>query len=205
MKNANASRVTELLQNARGGEAVAVRELWQTLYGELKKLAEGQLIRERRNHTLQPTALVNEAYLRLFDQSQLDWQNRGHFFGAAAQAMRRILVDWARSRNAEKRGGKRSQIELGPELAWMGDAQLDMCAIDEALTELAERFPRPSQIVDLRLFAGLSVEETALALEISEPTVVRDWRFARAWLTRALQDETNDTESLGERDDSAET
>jgi len=154
---------------------------------ELRRLAGNYLRRERQNHTLQPTALVNEAYLRLVDQNQANWQNRAQFYGIAAQLMRRILVDHARQHKAAKRGGsdqQRLSITSAQDVSDKPD--LDLLALHEALEELAEVDPKQSRIVELKFFGGLSIEETAEVMQLGHATVERDWKMARAWLRRKL-------------------
>lgn len=176
--------VTRLLNAWGGGKEEALDELMPIVYQELRKLARSYLRHERDEHTLQPTALVNEAYLRLVDQKEVQWQSRKHFFGIAAQLMRRILVDHARKRNSEKRGG-------GEPPAPFDDAKgvpmkpRDLVALDEALGDFARIDPRSAKIVELRQFGGLSIDETAEVLDISPATVKRDWTAAKAWLRRA--------------------
>jgi RNA polymerase sigma factor (TIGR02999 family) len=176
--------VTRLLGAAGAGDRAALEQLYLQVYGELRRLAESRLRSERAGHTLQPTALVNEAYLRL-DPQAATWENRRHFFGAAAQAMRRILVDHARQKLANKRdGGARVTLaDLDVEAA---ERDLDVVAVSDALDVLAVEDPRLSEVVSLRFFAGMSVEETARALEVSPITIKRDWAFARAWLCERI-------------------
>jgi RNA polymerase sigma factor (TIGR02999 family) len=156
------------------------------VYEELKRLARAYLRRENPDHGLQSTALVHEAYFRLIDQKAVRWQNRAHFYGVAAQLMRRILVDHARSRNAVKRGAGAYQLELDDAIASVEQRNVDLVALDTALTELAKIDPQQSRIVELRFFGGLSIEETAEAVGVSPATVKRDWATARAWLFREL-------------------
>jgi len=144
------------------------------------------MIREPRGHTLQATALVNEAYLRLIDLKEVRWENRAHFFAMSARLMRRILVDFARARNNQKRGGGARKVSLDPELVPAGEIGHDLVALDDALQALEAIHPRQSQVVELRFFGGLSLEETAESLDVSVDTVKRDWRFARMWLLREL-------------------
>ena len=155
------------------------------------------MLRERPDHTLQATALVHEAYLRLIDQREVNWQNRAHFFGIAAQLMRRILVDYARGLKAGKRLGARHKISLEDALVISKDRSADLLALDEALSRLAAKDPRQSRIVELRFFSGLSIEETAEVLGISVRTVKRDWNFARAWLYSELSKEAHDVGAMG--------
>jgi RNA polymerase sigma factor (TIGR02999 family) len=187
------AQATHLLQQWARGDRAALDRLMPLVYDELRRLAASYMRRERPSHTLQATALVNEAYLRLIDQTQVQWQNRAHFFGIAAQLMRRILVDHARSDQAAKRGGGKTQISLDNDqvlresMIYSGEDQsLDMLALDEALEELAELDPQQGRIVELRFFGGLSIEETAEALGSSPATVKREWAMARAWLHRRL-------------------
>ncbi len=164
-----------------------MEELLPLVYAELRRLAAGYLRRERAGHTLQPTALVHEAYLRMVDQTQVRWQNRAHFFGVAAQMMRRILVDHARSQHAEKRGGDVQKLSLDENIDVSGERAAELVALDEALERLAEIDPQKSRVVELRFFGGLSVEETAEVLGVSAPTVKRHWRLAKAWLFGQVQ------------------
>jgi RNA polymerase sigma factor (TIGR02999 family) len=178
--------VTRLLDAVSHGRADVLPELLPLVYDELRRLAASYLRRERADHTLQPTALVHEAYLKLVDQRLDRWQNRSHFFGIAAQAMRRILVDHARAHDAAKRGAGVERVTLD-EHALLGESSsVDLIALDEALTRLATLDPRQARIVELRFFAGLEVDETARVLDVSPATVKRDWAMARAWLHREL-------------------
>jgi len=179
-------KVTQLLVQLVGGDRSAVDELTPLVYKELKRIAGSQLGRERAGHTLQATALVHEAYLKLVDQREVSWQNRAHFFGVAAQMMRRVLTDYARSRQRLKRGGDVHKTSLDEALAVAEDRTSDLVQIDEALTRLEQLDPRQARIVEMRFFAGLSVEETAAVMGISAPTVKRDWAMAKAWLHREL-------------------
>ena len=156
------------------------------LYAELRLLADRYLRHERPDHTLQPTALVHEAYMRLANQHGIDWQNRAQFIGVAATMMRRILVNYALARSAEKRGGGVTQVTLDDSISWDGERDVDLVALDEALTALARLDPRQARIVELRFFGGLSIEETAEAIGASPATVKREWSMAKAWLRRAL-------------------
>ncbi|MBC7931643.1 MAG: sigma-70 family RNA polymerase sigma factor [Rubrivivax sp.] len=175
--------VTRLLVRLTDGDRGVLDELLPLIYVELRKLASNYLRRERSGHTLQATALVHEAYLRLVDQNQVQWQNRAHFFGVAAQMMRRILVDHARAHDADKRGGEFQKLSLDENLDVSdGDQDLNLVALDDALNRLAELDPQKSKIVELRFFGGLSVEETAEVLGVSAPTIKRQWRMAKAWL-----------------------
>jgi RNA polymerase sigma factor (TIGR02999 family) len=179
------AEVTELLARWRGGEARALEELMPVVYGELYHLARLQMRRERRDHTLQPTALVHEAYVRLVS-GDASFENRAHFYGAAAQAMRRILVDHARRRRTLKRAVPDDVVQLDARSGI--DLRLDLVALDEALNRFAAIGPQAARVVELRYFGGLSIEETAAVLEVSPATVKRHWAFARAWLHRALVD-----------------
>ena len=184
------SHITDLLLAWGEGDQAALEELTPHVYRELKKIAEAYLRRERGNHTLQPTALANEAYLRLIDQQQVRWQNRAHFYGIAAQAMRRILVDHARARMAEKRGSGTTLVALD-EAIYVSDERADqLVALDDALEKLAKLDPQKGRIVELKYFGGMTVEETAEALNISRAVVVRGWRMAKAWLYDELSPQT---------------
>ena len=179
--------VTALLRAWSRGDAEAGERLLPIVYGELRRQAARLLRRERRDHTLQPTALVHETYLRLIEQHAADWKNRTQFFAVAATAMRRILVDHARRHGARKRGGSWDRISFDEtRRAWPGPPDVDILALEEALDELAVLDPAKVRMVELRFFAGLDLEETAAVLGVSESTVTRDWRLARAWLFRRL-------------------
>ncbi|MDQ3472937.1 MAG: sigma-70 family RNA polymerase sigma factor [Acidobacteriota bacterium] len=179
--------VTQLLLEWGEGDKAALDKLMPLVQAELRRLANNYLRRERVNHTLQPTALVNEAYLRLIDQKNARWQNRAQFFGVAAQLMRRILVDHARFHQAQKRGGSDQQrLSLTNAEQVIDKPNIDFLALHEALNELAEIDPQQSRIVELKFFGGLSIEETAEVVGISHATVERDWKMARAWLRRKL-------------------
>jgi len=178
--------VTHLLEELRDGNEDAVARLVPLLYSELRRMAASYLSRERRDHTLQPTAVVHEAYLRLVDQKNVHWQNRQHFFGVAAQAMRRVLVDHARSHQSLKRGGAQGKVPLESAMVCATDRSAELVAIDEALSRLATFDPQQARIIELRFFGGLTVEETAQVLGISPATVKRGWNVAKAWLTREL-------------------
>ena len=180
--------ITQLLIDWRSGDEAALEKLMPLVYSELRRLAGNYLRREQQGHTLQPTALVNEAYLRLVDQKKAKWQNRAHFYGIAAQLMRRILVDHARQKHAEKRGGsdqQRLSITSAHDLATKPD--LDVLALHEALEELASIDGQQSKIVELKFFGGLSIEETAEVMKLGHATVERDWKMARAWLRAKLE------------------
>lgn len=189
MKTPANQDVTQLLLAWRSGDDAALEKLVPLVYEELRRLARLYMRRERAGHTLQTTALVNEAYLRLVDVSKVRWQNRAHFFAVSAQLMRRILVDFARSRNYQKRGGDARRASFAEALAVSSEENPDIVALDDALKALADVDQRKSQVVELRYFGGLSVEETAEALNVSPETVKRDWRLAKAWLLRQLEAE----------------
>ena len=187
-------QVTQILIDWSGGTADAAERLMPLVYDELRRLARGYLQRERGDHTLQATGLVHEAYLRLVDQKTTTWKNRAHFFGVAAQLMRRILVDHARRHRSEKRGGDRTRVEFDEALMPSAPRSLDVIALDDALQDLAKLNPQHSQVVELRFFGGMSLEEVAEVLDISPRTVQREWRMARAWLRRQIfPDSANDT------------
>jgi RNA polymerase sigma factor (TIGR02999 family) len=180
--------VTQLLINWSNGDQAALDKLMPLVLSELRRMASNYLRRERVGHTLQPTALVNEAYLRLVDQKGARWQNRAQFYGIAAQLMRRILVDHARLKHAEKRGGSEQQrLSITSAEALGTKPDLDVLALHEALEELATIDPQQSRIVELKFFGGLSIEETAEVLGVGHATVERDWKMARAWLRRKLE------------------
>jgi RNA polymerase sigma-70 factor, ECF subfamily len=181
--------ITRLLLAWGAGDQAALDELMPLVYAELRKLARGYMRNQPADHTLQTTALVNEAYLRLIDSSRVNWQNRTHFFAISAQLMRRILVDFARRRSSLKRGGEVHKVELDEALVRPLEQKTDLVALDEALKILAELAPRQSQVVELRYFGGLSEEEIAAHLEISVRTVRRDWSAARAWLFRKINED----------------
>ena len=178
--------VTQLLERWSKGDQDALDQLMPLVYDELHRLAGAYLRRERREHTLQPTALVNEAYLKLIDQRNARWQNRAQFFGVAAQLMRRVLVDHARAYHAAKRGGPRHNISLSNAHRFGDEPDLDLLALHEVLERLAEIDGRQSRIVELRFFGGLTIEEAAEVMEMSHATVEREWKMARAWLRREL-------------------
>lgn len=179
--------VTQLLKQWSGGNREAFDRLLPVVYTEIRKLARSYLRRERPDHTLQATALVNEAYLRLIDQRSVNWQNRAHFFGIAAQIMRRLLVDHARMKHADKRGSGLSPVVLDEALDVAADRNLDVVALHDALNVLAELDPRQARIVELRFFGGLSIEEAAEVMQLSPATIKRELLSARAWLRRELE------------------
>ncbi len=185
------SPVTELLVRFQGGDGAALKELFPIVYDELRRIAASYMKRENPGHTLQATALVNEAYFRLVDQKAVQWQNRAHFYGVAAQIMRRILCDHARARHAEKRGGDAVCLSLDEALGLgTDDGTPDLIALDDALKKLAAISERQAKVVEMRFFAGLSVEESAEALGASPATIKRDWTFAKAWLHKELSQGT---------------
>jgi RNA polymerase sigma factor (TIGR02999 family) len=189
MKDASPKEVTQLLVAWGNGDPHALQELMPLVYRELRRLAHGHLRRERPDHTLQTTALVHEAYLRLVDQQETNWKNRAQFFAVAAQMMRRILVDYARARQYAKRGGGAQSVELDEAMVVSSDRAAEVVALDEALLRLAELDSRKSRLVELRFFGGLSIEETAEILGVSPGTVMRDWTLAKAWLQREMTHE----------------
>src|SRR5215831_1525157 len=178
--------VTHLLKAWGNGEQKALDQLIPLVYTELHRLAHRYMDRERNAHTLQPTALVHEAYERLIDLQDVSWQNRAHFFAVSAQLMRRILVDYARSRRYSKRGGQWRQIPLNEAVAVFRDRRTDIVALDDALRALADIDSRKSRVVEMRFFGGLTIKEVAEVLNVSQETVLRDWRLARVWLLREL-------------------
>ena len=186
MAATSSHEVTQLLLAWSHGDQAALDQLIPLVYEELRRLAKRQMGRERPGHTLQTTALVNEAYLRLIDSSQVHWQSRAHFFAISAQLMRRILVDFARARHNLKRGGQTPRVSLTEALEVAPEREADLVALDDALQTLAALDPRQSRVVELRFFGGLSVEEAAEVLKVSPETVKRDWRLAKVWLLREL-------------------
>jgi RNA polymerase sigma-70 factor, ECF subfamily len=192
MTTPSSQEITQLLLAWSDGDQAALERLTPLVYAELRRLAKGYMFGERPGHTLQTTALINEAYMRLIDWKNVRWQGRAHFFGVAAQVMRRILVDFARARHYAKRGGAAQQVSLDEAVTIHEDRSAELIALDEALKSLAEIDPRKSQVVELRFFGGLSAKETAEALKVSLRTVEREWNSARAWLYRELRgkDET---------------
>ena len=179
--------VTELLRAWGDGDDGALERLTPLVEAELRRLARGYMRRERRDHTLQATALVNEAFLRLTDARNIRWQDRAHFLGISARLMRRVLVDYARSRGYHKRGGSLQRVTLNEGLVTSPEPSLDVVALDRALETLAAVDARKSRMIELRFFGGLSVEETAEVLRVSPDTVKRDWRLAKLWLLRELE------------------
>lgn len=179
--------VTGLLQQWRGGDEAALAQLLPLVHDTLHRLAHRYVNRERQGHTLQTTALVNEAFLRLVGRQAVEWENRAHFFAVSAQVMRHILVDYARQRASCKRGGEFRHVTLDGEAVVSAERSLELVALDDALAALEKINPRGSKVVELRYFGGMNNKETAEVLRISETTVERDWRLARAWLHRELR------------------
>jgi RNA polymerase sigma factor (TIGR02999 family) len=186
MATPSPKEITQLLVAWGDGDEAALEQLTPLVYQQLHRLAHHYLSHERPGHTLQTSALVNEAYVRLIDWKNVQWQNRAHFFGVSAQLMRRILVDFARSRRYEKRGGGKAPLALDEVVLTSGEKSADMVALDEALLSLEKLDARQSRVVELRFFGGLTVAETAEVLKVSEATVRRDWSIARAWLRREM-------------------
>jgi len=187
--NETATKITELLHHAREGSKTALDELLPLVYDELKRIASKQLSAERPNHTLQATALVNEAYLLLVNQHSVDWQNRLHFFSIAAEMMRRILVTYAIAKKTEKRGSGATILALDEAVSFPNKPEIDLIALDEVLTKLAEFDEQQAKIVELKFFGGLTVEEIAEVLGVSVRTIGREWRAAKAWLLARMRDE----------------
>jgi RNA polymerase sigma factor (TIGR02999 family) len=186
MDDDSRGEVTRLLGELSSGHQDAYERLLPLVYEELRRLASSYFRRERGDHTLQPTALVHEAYLKLVDQRVIRWESRGHFLGVAATLMRRILLDYARGHDAQKRGGSQQKVMLDDGMALTEQRAVEMIALDSALNKLAEIDPEQSRIVELRFFGGLSVEETAEVLKMSPATVKRYWNSAKAWLYREI-------------------
>ena len=188
--------ISKLLKAWNDGDESALDKLMPLVHDELHRLARRHMRREKPGHILQTSALVNEAYLRLVDASQIHWQNRAHFFGIAARLMRRILVDDARRRHFDKRGGRMIQVALDEVMSVPQEQAANIVALDDALQTLATIDPRQSEIVELRFFGGMSIEETAEFLLVSPGTVMRDWTFARAWLRKEMVAEEPETGNL---------
>ncbi len=186
MQENSTENLTAILKDATAGKRESLDAFLPLVYDELKRIAAYKLASERSNHTLQATALVHEAYLRLIDQHSVDWQNRAHFFAIAAEMMRRILVNYAESHNAKKRGDGKTLISLDDIDSLAAESEVDLIFLDNALTELAEFDETQAKIVELKFFGGLTNEETAEVLGVSDSTVKREWRMARAWLTTKL-------------------
>lgn len=194
MSTQQPQQVTKLLHDWSQGNKAALDQLMPVVYQELRRLANSYLKGERSDHTLQATALIHEAYIRLIDQNTPQWESRAHFFGVAARLMRQILIDHARTRAAARRGGDQQRISLDDALLFSDDQAAELVAFDEALNRLSAFDERKCRIIEMRSFGGMSVEETAEALGVSVPTIKREMRLARAWLRRELQlqDETGD-------------
>lgn len=186
MAKSGTQGATQLLQAWGQGQDSALEKLLPMVYGELRGIARHYMAGERAGHTLQTTALVNEAYLRLIDSRKVNWQDRSHFFAMSAQLMRRILVDYARSHRSQKRGGGAKPVTLDDDLVLSAGEGKDLVALDDALKALAEVDGRKARVVELRFFGGLSVKETAEVLRVSQDTILRDWRLARSWLRREI-------------------
>jgi RNA polymerase sigma-70 factor, ECF subfamily len=189
MEESSSHEVTRLLQAWGAGDQSALKRLMDVVYGELHKLARHYMAAEQVGHTLQTTALVNEVYVRLVDVKHAGWEDRSHFFALCAQLMRRVLIDFARSRNYQKRGGRIPHVELHEAATISMETGPEILAVDEALESLAKVDERKSQVVELRFFGGLTVDETAAVLKVSPETVIRDWQLAKAWLLRKLSGE----------------
>lgn len=181
------ANITKLLNQYQEGNKRALDELFPLVYDELRRLAKSRLQNERGDHTLQPTALVHEAYLRLIEQHSTNWQNRAHFFGLAAEMMRRILVNHAVKRNAEKRFGNQTKLALDDAISLIAAREIDLILLDDVLNKLAEFDAQQAKIIELRFFAGLKIEEVAEVLGVSESTIKREWRIAKAWLHDRLK------------------
>ena len=191
------SAVTQLLSELQSGKSGAADQLLPLVYHELRRIAGSYMRRERSNHTLQATALVHEAYLQLVDQTRVDWKNRAHFFGVAAQLMRRILVEHARAHHAQKRGGSANKLSLEEAINYFPQKEMTLVALDDSLKELEKLDPRQSKIVELRFFGGLTTDEVSEVMGISTATIEREWRSARAWLHTQLSDLKDTKDSAG--------
>ena len=187
---ASGHEITQLLKAWSQGDPTALEKVTPLVYQELRRMARRYMVQERPGHTLQATALVHEAYVRLLGTAPASVENRAQFFAVCAQVMRRILVDWARSRQAQKRGGEVQRLELDEALVVGEERGRDLVALDDALKALSVQDARKGQVVELRFFGGLSVEETAAVLKVSPETVMRDWKLAQSWLRRELRKET---------------
>jgi RNA polymerase sigma factor (TIGR02999 family) len=186
VENSSSAEITRLLRAWEGGDRAALDRLTPLVYAELHRIARRQMAGENAGISLQPTALVNEAFVRLVGGAEVHWHDRAHFFAVSATMMRRILVDAARARGAEKRGGGAPKVDLNESIDGAADRDSELIALDEALESLAKFDARKAQVVELRFFGGLSVEESAKVLGVSEQTVMRDWKLARAWLMREM-------------------
>jgi RNA polymerase sigma factor (TIGR02999 family) len=191
------TKVTGLLLAWQQGDEAALARLMPLVHRELRRIAQRCMAREARGHTLQATALVNEAYLRLIDAKDVDWRDRAHFFSLCARVMRRILVDHARTRRAQKRADQAARVSFDESLIVSDEPSLDFVALDDALEALSKFDERKSRVIEMRFFAGLSVAETASVLDVSSDTVMRDWRLARAWLQRELRGRAGDEDRTG--------
>ncbi len=191
------SEITALLQKMKAGDKAAESALISALHGELRRLAGALLRGNRRNHTLQPTALVNEAYMKMMGGQQVSWQDRAHFFAVAARSMRQILIDHARGLLAQKRGGNVEMVQFDEGMPFENARPVELLAVNEALAQLEKNDPRVHRIVELRFFAGLSVEETAEVMEISPRTVKREWSLGRAWLLGELSPAAKKSDAAG--------
>lgn len=189
METGGQKNISLILKDWSSGKNEAVDELMPVIYDELKKIAAQYLRKERREHTLQPTELAHEAYLKLIDISNVDWQDRAHFFAVSAQVIRHILVDYARAKLTDKRGGAAERIVLDEAVSFSEEPDTDLLALDEALNLLATFDEQQSKIVELRFFGGLTIEETAAVLKLSPATIKREWTLAKAWLFKRLKDE----------------
>jgi RNA polymerase sigma-70 factor, ECF subfamily len=188
MSSPQSRPITGLLRAWSTGDKAALDQLIPVVHGELKRIAKRYMGRERTGHTLQPTALVNEAFLKLVDVHNVEWQDRAHFFAVSAQMMRRILVNHALARGAEKRGAGDRQTMLNQEMVVSPERDRELVELDQALDTLARHDPRKARVVELRFFGGMSVEETAEVLKVSPQTVMRDWKLAKSWLAREMSD-----------------
>ena len=188
MSSDSPADVTQILKDWSGGDATAPEKLMPLVYEELRRLARNYIARERADHTLQATALVHEAYLRMVDEKRVSWQNRAHFYGIAARLMRRILVDHARAHNAAKRGGLEQKLSLDEARDLPTKNAVEIIALDGALENFARTYPRKSEVVELKFFGGLDTKEISEVLQVSEKTVLRDWSFAKLWLCRELNE-----------------
>jgi RNA polymerase sigma factor (TIGR02999 family) len=186
------NEITERLIAWGAGDRAALDQLLPVVYQELRRMAGNYLRQENPGHTLQPTALVHEAWLRLIDQARVDWRNRAQFFGVAAQMMRRILVDHAKAKHREKRGGDAVKLSLDDVINLSGERAADLLALDDALDELTRVDERKSRVVELRYFGGFTIEEIAQILEVSPETVMRDWKLAKAWLYQQIRQEADE-------------
>jgi RNA polymerase sigma factor (TIGR02999 family) len=192
MNKSPPNEITERLIAWGAGDRAALDQLLPVVYQELRRMAGNYLRQENPGHTLQPTALVHEAWLRLIDQARVDWRNRAQFFGVAAQMMRRILVDHAKAKHREKRGGDAVKLSLDDVINLSGERAADLLALDDALDELTRVDERKSRVVELRYFGGFTVEEIAQILEVSPETVMRDWKLAKAWLYQQIRQEADE-------------